>query len=163
MVMAPRNSAPLKRVFLGLLVVASVAFAITTAAPNHAGNQTVTEKSLLAGSDVPTPVREILQRACRDCHSENTVWPWYAQLPVISSQIHNDVKEGRSFMNLSKWNDYTEGQRRGFRTAMGAVVQSGLMPPPKYLWLHRDTRLSDEDRKVIRAWALARPVARSHQ
>lgn len=154
--MAIRNPAPWRRGFFGLIVAATVGLALTTAPSGGSRNETVIEKSLLAGSDVPVPVRAILQRACQDCHSENTIWPWYAHIPPISWQIHSDVAEGRAFMDLSKWNDYTEGERRGFRVAIGAAIQNHLMPPPKYVWMHRDGRLSSDELELIKAWALTK-------
>jgi hypothetical protein len=114
------------------------------------------DKSVLAGSNIPVPVRAILQRACQNCHSENTTWPWYAHIPPISWQIHSDVAKGRAFMDLSKWNDYTEGERRGLMVAIGAATQGRLMPPPKYVWMHREARLSSDELKSVEAWAFAR-------
>jgi hypothetical protein len=153
--MDTRNPAPLRRGFVGLIVIASVALALTTAASDGARNERVREKSLLAGSNVPVPVRTILQRACQDCHSENTIWPWYSHIPPISWQIHS-VAKGRAFMDLSKWNDYTEGERRGFKVAIGAATQGHLMPPSKYLWIHRDARLSSDELKTVQDWAFAK-------
>jgi Haem-binding domain len=144
-------------VTFGLIVVATVALALTTATAmvHGTGNEPVMEKSLLTGSNVPAPVRTILERACRDCHSEKTVWPWYSHVPPIAWQVHTDVERGRAFMNLSKWNDFTEGERRGFTAVIGAAVQNHLMPPRKYVWLHPEARLSSDDLQLIRAWALA--------
>jgi hypothetical protein len=62
------------------IAVASVALALAAAASNNAGNEIVTEQPLFARSNVPGPVRAILQRACQDCHSENTRWPWYSHI-----------------------------------------------------------------------------------
>jgi hypothetical protein len=154
--MLTRNLASLRRSFFALIAVAPIALGLATATAGGAGNQAVMKKSLLAGSNVPVPVRAVLQRACQDCHSENTVWPWYAHIPLISSQIHDDVEKGRAIMNLSKWNNYTEGERRGFMAAIGADIQGHLMPPPKYLWIHREARLSSDEMKSIRAWAFAK-------
>ena len=136
MSMTTRNSAPLRPGFAAFIVVASFAPALTIATSDGATKQTVMEKTLLAGSNVPVLVRAILQRACQDCHSENTIWPWYAHIPPISWQIRADVEKGRAFMDLSRWNDYTEGERWGFMAAIGADTQSHVMPPPKYLWMH---------------------------
>ena len=126
------------------------------ASANAIRNQPVMEKSLLAGSSVPVPVRAILQRACGDCHSENTIWPWYAHIPPISLQIHSDVAKGRAFLDLSKWNDYTEGERRGFTVAIRAAIQNHRMPPPKYVWMHPEARLSIDELELVNAWALAK-------
>src|SRR5437764_2077075 len=132
--MTTRNLVPLRRVFVRFIVFASFVLALTTATVDT-GNQAVREKSLLTGSNVPVPVRAILERACQDCHSENTVWPWYSHIAPIAWQIHTDVERGRAFMDLPKWNDFTESERRGFTAAIGAAVQNELMPPPKYVWL----------------------------
>jgi|SRR3954454_22715826 hypothetical protein len=150
-----RNIVPLRRVFFGLIIVASVALALTTLSVYGAGNQTITKRPLLTKSNVPVPVRTILERACQNCHSENTVWPWYSHIVPIAGQIHTDVKRGRAFMDLSKWNDFTESERRGFTAAIGAAVPNHLMPPPKYVWLHPEARLSSDELEVVKAWALA--------
>ena len=145
----------LRGVFVGLIVVASVALALTTATADRDGNQAAREKTLLTGSNIPVPVRAILERACQNCHSANTVWPWYSHVPPISRQIHTDVERARAFMDLSKWNDYTESERRGFTVAMGAAVESRLMPPPKYVWMHREAKLSSAELELVKAWAFA--------
>jgi hypothetical protein len=138
-----------------LTVVASVVLGLTTATVYGAGNRTVKEKSLLTRSNIPVPVRAILERACQDCHSGNTVWPWYSRIPPISWQVHTDVVRGRAFMDLSKWNEFTESERRGFATAIEAAVQDHVMPPQKYVWMHREGRLSSGELELVRAWALA--------
>jgi len=153
--MASRYPAHLRRSFVALILVASVALALTTAA-HGSRSDTFVEKSLLARSDIPEPVRVILQRACQNCHSENTIWPWYAHIPPISRQILSDVKQGRAFMDLSKWNDYTEGERRGFRTAIGAAIQNHVMPPAKYVWMHREARLSSDEIELVKVWAFSK-------
>jgi hypothetical protein len=156
--MITQSAAVLRRGFLVLVVVGYVALALTTATKDGATNSAPVEKPLLAGSNVPASVRSILQRACQDCHSENTIWPWYANVPPLSSHIHQDVARGRAFMDLSKWNAYTEGQRRGFMAAIVTSLQDHVMPPPKYVWLHPEARLSDAELNLVKAWAaLATP------
>jgi hypothetical protein len=56
-------------------------------------------------------------------------------------------------MDLSKWNDYTESERRSFTVAMGAAVQSHLMPPQKYVWMYREAKLSSAEVELVKAWA----------
>ena len=58
-------------------------------------------------------------------------------------------------MDLSKWNAYTEGQRRGFMAAIVTSLQDHVMPPPKYVWLHPEARLSGAELNLVKAWALA--------
>jgi hypothetical protein len=59
-------------------------------------------------------------------------------------------------MNLSKWSEYSDKQRRGFKLAIQSATQARIMPPPKYVWIHGNSKLSDADLKVLQAWALAR-------
>ena len=155
--MITRMHAPLRRVAFGFIAVAFVALALTgTPAGNETAMHKSMNKSLLTDSKVPVPVRAILERACQDCHSENTVWPWYSHIPPMSWQIHADVDRGRAFMDLTKWNDYTESDRRGFKALIGAATQNHVMPPPKYVWVHRNARLSSDELELIRAWALSK-------
>jgi hypothetical protein len=151
--MATGKQVPLIRVCVGLIVVASIVLALTTATAGGTAKRTVLEKPLMKGSNVPARVRSILERACQDCHSENTVWPWYSHIAPIAWQIRTDVERGRAFMDLSKWNDFTESERRGFTGAINAAVQNHLMPPPKYVWMHPEAQLSSDELELVRAWA----------
>jgi len=109
--------------------------------------------SLPDGFDASTPVRAIVQRACLNCHSNETVWPWYSKIPPVSWQIQDDVEQGREFMNLSQWGEYTPEERRGFASQMAHATRAHVMPPPKYLWLHPEARLSNADLNALKEWA----------
>jgi cytochrome c553 len=151
--MAMQSSALLRPGAIGLAVLGALALTLSTA--NSNGTAGAGAGRLLAGSGVPAPVRAILQRACHNCHSQETDWPWYAQIPPLSARIHEDVARGRAFMDLSQWNQYSEAQRRGFAAAIGAATASGLMPPPRYRWLHPEARLSSAELQTIQAWVLS--------
>ena len=157
--MSTRDVSAWKRELFGLICAAWVAVVVTSATFGGARERNDLQKPLLAGSDVPVPVRAILERACQNCHSENTVWPWYAHVPPVSRVIQHDVTKARAFLDMSKWNDYTEGERRGFALAIAAATQSRLMPPQRYIWMHDEARLSSDDLESIKAWALT--VARN--
>src|SRR5262245_56934096 len=118
MSMATRYWTPLRRSLAGMAVVASVAVALTIGNSDRPGKQARVGQSILAGANVPVQVRRVLQRACQNCHSDHTNWPRYAHIPPISRQIHSDVAKGKAFMDLSKWNEYTDGQRRRFMVAI---------------------------------------------
>jgi hypothetical protein len=110
---------------------------------------------LLAGAEIPSQVLSSVQRACQNCHSENTAWPWYSGIPPLSWQIHKDVAQARQFMDLSKWDDYTEGEKRGFLVSMAAALKTRAMPPTRYVWMHPEARLSDAELVSLENWALA--------
>lgn len=110
-------------------------------------------EALLQGANVPAEVSRVFERACQDCHSNNTHWPWYAQITPISFLVAEDVNRGRRFLNLSDWQKYSRGQKLGYLSAMAAATRNQKMPPRMYSALHADARLSDAERKVIAAWA----------
>jgi hypothetical protein len=106
--------------------------------------------------DIPTPpeVKAVLRRACYDCHSNETAWPWYSRLAPLSWRLARDVREGRAALNFSTWNRYgTQEQVEKLR--MSWVYETeGQMPPWFYLPAHRDAQLSAKDRALLRQWAL---------
>jgi Haem-binding domain len=106
-------------------------------------------------SDIPTSldVKVVLRRACYDCHSHETVWPWYSQIAPISWIIARDVQEGRAEVNFSTWNRYSTQQQVKKLKESWKEVAEGNMPPWFYLPIHRDARLSPEDRALLRQWA----------
>jgi len=88
--------------------------------------------------------RELAKRACFDCHSNETVWPWYSNIAPVSWLVYHDVMEGRSRVNFSEWN-------RGEQEVEDAaeLVQNGEMPLPTYLLMHPGARLSAAEKQTL--------------
>ncbi len=103
------------------------------------------------------PLKSILKRACYDCHSNETVWPWYSRVAPVSWLVAWDVKEGREELNFSTWNRYDAEQRGKKLRESWEEVEEGEMPPWFYVALHPEARLSDRDRQILRAWAGPQP------
>ncbi len=106
-------------------------------------------------SEIPAPevVKVILKRVCYDCHSNETVWPWYSRVAPISWLVAWDVHEGREELNYSTWNRYGAKEQGKMIKESWEEVEEREMPPWFYVPLHPEARLSDEDRRVLRAWA----------
>jgi hypothetical protein len=105
--------------------------------------------------DIPTSpaVKAVLRRACYDCHSHETVWPWYSRIAPVSWLLVYDVREGRAELNFSTWDRYTTQQQVKKLRESWQEVSEGEMPPWYYLPAHRDARLSGEDRALLELWA----------
>jgi hypothetical protein len=88
--------------------------------------------------------RALAKRACFDCHSNETTWPWYSYVAPVSWLIYNDVVEGRSRLNFSDWN---RGRQSGLEAA--EMVQSGEMPPFYYLPVHPSAQLSAAEKQQL--------------
>jgi Haem-binding domain len=106
--------------------------------------------------DIPTSptVKAILRGACYDCHSHETMWPWYRHIAPISWLLSHDVQEGRAELNFSTWEQYTPQQQVKKLKESWEAVHAGDMPPWSYRALHRRARLSAQDRERLRSWAV---------
>jgi hypothetical protein len=89
-------------------------------------------------------IRDLAVRACYDCHSNETVWPWYSYLAPMSWLIQKDIDQGRGDLNFSEWN---RAQPEAEKTA--EVVRKDEMPPRYYVVLHPGARLSPADRREL--------------
>ena len=109
--------------------------------------------SLNAGVPVPASVKSTLLRACADCHSDQTRWPWYSSIPVASYLIARDVNEGRGQLNLSRWAQYNPFDRADMLDKICERASSGKMPPWQYRMMHSEARLSATDIGALCAWS----------
>jgi hypothetical protein len=98
-------------------------------------------------------VRAILRRACYDCHSNETVWPWYGRVAPVSWLLARDVREGRKEVDFSVFGQYPEKRRQRKWTEIPEQVGKGEMPPWFYVAVHPEARLSDADRARLVRWA----------
>jgi mono/diheme cytochrome c family protein len=98
--------------------------------------------------DTPA-TRELARRACFDCHSNETHWPWYSNVAPLSWLIQRDVDEGRDELNWSEWGPDEEGDESA------ETVIEGSMPPGTYPLLHPEARLSDQEIDALVAGLVA--------
>jgi cytochrome c551/c552 len=103
----------------------------------------------------PSEVKAVLRRACYDCHSNETVWPWYSEVAPVSWLLAHDVGEGRDELNFSAWAAYTPAQRRKKLKESAEEVAEGGMPPWYYVLMHPEARLGPADRGLLRDWTQA--------
>lgn len=103
----------------------------------------------------PLEARAVLRRACYDCHSHETVWPWYSRVAPVSWLVANDVAEARGEMNFSTWGRLPAEERAERIGEIWEEVEEGEMPLWYYLPLHPEARLSAADRDALRRWAAA--------
>jgi hypothetical protein len=114
-----------------------------------------------AALQTPAQVEAILNRACKDCHSNMTRWPWYSRLAPVSWVISHDVNGGRAVLNFSEWSTTlgaTPQLAVGALVASCAAAKSRQMPPASYLALHPDAKLSPNDIQAFCAWTQQKPV-----
>ncbi len=89
--------------------------------------------------------RDLAQRACFDCHSNETTWPWYSNIAPVSWLVYRDVAEGRSRVNFSDWQN-THSRESG---ELSSVVSEGEMPPFQYFLMHANAKLSAAEKTQL--------------
>ena len=114
-----------------------------------------TNPSIVADFDGDPAIEAILRRACYDCHSNETHWPWYSAIAPASWLVADHVEEGREELNFSHWGRMPKTQQDHKREECWEEVESGEMPEVGYVPLHPEARLSPEDLERLEAWATA--------
>jgi hypothetical protein len=101
---------------------------------------------------VPGAVKGALDRACYDCHSQRTRWPWYAQISPISWVVARDVAAAREELDFSRFGGLEPSERSAALEAIGDATATERMPLPSYALLHASARLTAAERAAIAAW-----------
>jgi heme-binding protein len=114
-------------------------------------------RSLFKMKPVPSHVAATLQRACRDCHSNDTEWPWYSNVAPISWFLIDHVNHGRSHFNYSEWSRYDAAESRRVLNEACRLTHEGEMPLWSYLLMHWNARLSKADSEAICTWTSSEP------
>jgi len=105
--------------------------------------------------DAPSAVLAILRRACWDCHTNETKWPFYARLAPFSWLLAYDIHNARNHLNFSKWADADQSERRTDRENCWEQIESGAMPRWYYVYpMHMTARLSDADKVLLDRWLM---------
>jgi hypothetical protein len=112
-------------------------------------------QTIEAHTQMTPQVGKILERACNDCHSNKTNWPWYSNVAPVSWWVIDHVDHGREHLNYSEWARLRPSDQSKTLQEICEEVTDGNMPLPSYLPLHPNARLSEEDKKTICDWTEA--------
>ncbi len=102
---------------------------------------------------VPANVNGILQKACNDCHSNNTVYPWYANIQPVAWWLADHVNEGKGELNFDEFLTYSPKKAHHKMEEVIEMVKEGEMPLNSYTIIHRNANLSQEEKVAITDWA----------
>ncbi len=124
---------------IGVVLVLFVAIQFVPYGRDHTNPPVVSEPAW----DSPQ-TRALARRACFDCHSYETVWPWYSHIAPASWLVYKNVVEGRDEFSFSNWAAQPKRARK-----LAEVITEGTMPPRQYLLLHPEARLSAEEKQQL--------------
>ena len=140
----------LKKIGLGILIVIVLLQFIPTKK-----NQTsiVSSNSIEQKYNTPENVQAILKKACFDCHSNNTVYPWYSHIQPIGFWLNNHINEGKEELNFSEFNSYEIKKARKKMEKVISSQEKGWMPLSSYTLIHKDATLTSTEKTIIIDWA----------
>ena len=137
-----------KKLLLTLLVILLVLQAFRPE-KNITGNK---ENDISSLYPVPENVEQILVKACNDCHSNSTVYPWYAEVQPIAWWLDDHVKDGKKHLNFNEFASYRLAKQYHKLEEVFDEVKGGEMPLESYTVVHRDAKLTDEERTISMDW-----------
>jgi DNA replicative helicase MCM subunit Mcm2 (Cdc46/Mcm family) len=111
--------------------------------PNYIGN----------AFPVPADVKSILAKACNDCHSNNTRYPWYSKIQPVHWWLNSHINEGKQGINFDEYNNKRLRFQYNKMKDVIELVKKGEMPINSYTWTHKDARLTQEEKSKITGWA----------
>ena len=133
----------------GTLALAIVLAASQFARPAMTNQSIEPSHAIQAYLPEASQVVTIINRSCRDCHSNSTVWPWTSRVAPASWLIAHDVTEGREAVNFSEWGTYESSKQGKLLKEACKEVKDGDMPPLSYTFMHPDAKMTRQDVDAI--------------
>lgn len=138
-----------KRILL-VLAVLLVAIQFIPSAPNQNGQMDKSDISV--AYNAPKGIQAILTESCYDCHSNNTIYPWYSKIQPVRLFLDHHIEEGKENLNFSEFGSYSLRRQGNKLRAIGNSISEGTMPIRSYTLIHRNSRLSREEKNVLLKW-----------
>lgn len=133
---------PVKRILGIIVAILVIGFLVIQFIPFGKNHNNPSVKAEPAWDSTQT--RELFNRTCGDCHSNETAWPWYTNIAPVSWLVQKDVDKGRAVFNVSEW-----GRREMEGDDAAEVIAEGEMPPSIFLVLHPEARLNQTDKQNL--------------
>jgi len=141
-----------RRLKQAAIVIVVVFAAAQLVRPERTNPATDAARTIQAHAGTTSELAAVVDRSCRDCHTNNTVWPWYTQIAPLSWLMARGVAEGRKAVNFSEWASYPPDVQRTLLSVSCQDATGGKMPGP-YTFVRPDTKLSPQDIETICAAA----------
>ena len=132
-------------VFIILIIMVGIQFI-----PTIINKQSINySKDFVTIYQVPKEISALLKTSCYDCHSNNTVYPWYSKFQPMNMFMSQHIEEGKDKLNLSEFGEYSDRRKKSKLKSMISQIKDDEMPLSSYTLLHWDASLSENDKKDI--------------
>lgn len=140
----------LKKILYGLLILFLV---IQVIRPTRNISDVESANDITKHYQVPLEVSDILKTSCFDCHSNNTVYPWYSNIQPVGWWMQWHVNDGKKHLNFSEFASYTPKKAHHKFEEITEMVKEGEMPLFSYTIIHGNAKLSDVQKQQLVQWA----------
>lgn len=140
----------LKKILIALLVAFII---IQLIQPVRNASGLVASTDISKTVSVPENVKHVLKTACYDCHSNNTNYPWYSRVQPFGWMLANHIKHGKKNLNFSEFGKYPPRMQQSKLKAIADQIKDREMPLYSYTLIHKNARLTTEQKNMIIAWA----------
>lgn len=137
-----------KRILLGLLII----FIVMQAFRPEKNISNDTTKDISKSYIVPENVQQILTKACNDCHSNHTRYPWYAEIQPVSWWLADHVKDGKKELNFNEFDKYRIARQYKKLEECVEQIKEGKMPLSSYTIIHKDAILTEAEKQILYNW-----------
>jgi hypothetical protein len=127
--------------------------------PSRNSGEVYGANDITKAANTPAEVKSILKKACNDCHSDHTDYPWYANLQPVGWWLANHVNDGKRHLNFSQFNTYKLSRKIHKLEETAELVKEGEMPMSSYTWIHSAAKLSEAEKEMLVKWALSAKAA----
>jgi len=143
----------IKKILL-VLLIALIVMQFIQPARNQSGQVLPTDMATMY--KMPYTLQAILRTACYDCHSNNTNYPWYTYVQPVGWMLANHIRHGKEELNFSEFGSYSQRRQRSKLKSIGSQVKDDEMPLYSYTIMHKNARLSEEQKQLIIDWTQTR-------
>ena len=138
----------MKKVGIGLLVILVLLQAYRPAK----NDSNKLDNDISKSYAVPDDVKQILAKACNDCHSNHTDYPWYNNIQPVGLWLGNHVNDGKRHLNFNEFNTYQIARQYKKLDECIDEVKEGEMPLESYTWIHKEAKLNDTEKQKLIDW-----------
>ncbi len=142
----------LKKILIALLCVFIV---IQFFRPKKNRSAEITANHIYSMYPASPEVKAVLDKACNDCHSNNTKYPWYAQVQPVTWWLNNHIKDGKRHLNFSEFGASRIARQYKKLEECNEQVKEAEMPLNSYTWIHKNAILTDKEKETLAYWVNA--------
>ena len=141
------------RLIRKILLVLLVVFILIQFIPRNVNkSQQILSTDFTRIYSLPDNVQSVLQKACYDCHSNNTKYPWYSNIQPFRLWFDKHIRDGKEELNFSDYGSYALRRQQNKLKSIEESLRKGTMPLKSYKLMHNEARLNDAQKETIISW-----------